>query len=311
MDPMGVELTTLSRLEAARGEKGAGRPLAFVSGGAHGGKLVATTARADAPPAITFPDPAAWCVPWPNVAQRDCYHIAGASGLGKSTLARRILDVWRLANRRAFPKADLPVYICSQEGQSGEDPAFEGLDGPVTHVPLSEALGKVSITDLAGDGGPCAVVLDDIEGVHDRRVSEAVESFQRRLLETGRKPRVTVINIHHRGAGGRATRASLQEASYICVFPQALSGGNIGYMLKSYCAIPDEVRAQLKHASWGRYICISQNDFPPRIVGERRVTLFDADEASLAAKRAARHAAKAADAAEVGRGFDKLALRED
>lgn len=274
----------LEKIAVAKREKL--RPLALVSGGPQNGLVACFDERgnpADGVISLSLSDDS-YFIPWPEERehQRDVFHICGPSGVGKSTLAAKLVSIFRLVHGD-----ECPVYLVT----SGEveDPAYEDV-GEIFLLPIEEALGDMQLSQLGDLEQRKIVIFDDVEGVHDKLKVKALNSFQQRCLETGRKAHLTVINLFHKGASGAATRESLSEATAVGWFPGS-AAGNMAYMLKRYVAIPDELRLAFKKPGWGRYVLAFTKGHPSYIVSEKRCALYDEDACVKAAKQVAKEAA--------------------
>ena len=202
---------------------------------------------------------------------RSVYHIVGPSGAGKSTVAAGFAR-----NFHELGPGNI-MLITSVAGKP--DPAFEKIEHTV--LPVSQALEELSMEEIeqSSQGHPSLLIFDDVEGVKDAE-RRALQGFQQRALETGRKLGIHVLNIFHRPASGKATRASLGESNGVVFFPKA-NKGNLPYMLKSHFGIDPKIIPHLKDG-WGHWILLRTDGIPAYILGEKRAAIFDTDQIAKA-----------------------------
>jgi hypothetical protein len=249
-------------------------PLAVIRGGKRDGHLLVYEDTAAAPgmetSMITLDDPVEVfeLIPETRQGMRSVYHICAPSGAGKSTLAAGFARNFQ----NLFPTGKI-VIISSVDL---EDPAFDGVD----HVRLAadEELNQISMPELAAASGDDSTLLifDDIEGLPKEK-KKALENFQQRALETGRKLNIHVLSLFHRAASGGSTRTSLGECNGLAFFPKA-NCGNLSYTLKQHFNINPSIKRLLKQPEWGRWVLCRTDGCPAYLLGEKRCALYDSDE---------------------------------
>ncbi len=235
------------------------------------GVLCAIDDDAEGDQAVEIPDGDSFqVIPETRAAVAQHIHMAGPSGVGKSTWAGAFANEFKTAKEGR-------VVVVSADGC--DDPA---IDADI-RLKASEELGDVNIEELADGEQPLLIIFDDCEGVKGS-LATALGVFRQALLERGRKLGISTINIYHRGAAGKATRDSLNEATGCVVFPRAGLSKNTLYMLAQYFSTPPGFLALVrKSPEWGRAVYIS-NTFPPVAIGDRRAALICGYEVEAAAK---------------------------
>ncbi len=216
--------------------------------------------------------------------QRDVIFIVGASGSGKSTFAGNYMRVFQ----ECFKTPASNILVVSADDFA--DPAFKGVD--YTHIKADMnlvdnpiELDELTREDKNGVIKPSLVVFDDFEGISNKKVRDAVDVMQQKILEIGRKRKIYCIFISHRAANGRSTRYILNELTAFVMYPKFTSGQNLSYCLKQHLNVPEGLRSCFKNdPSWGRWIYI-KNSAPQFIVSPYRACMFDADEVALALKK--------------------------
>lgn len=271
-----MSLSLCTAAAAARDRTGV--PLATVEGGRRGGHVLMWHEEAEEGPALVDLEPGERfaLAPETRPGMRSVYHIGGPSGAGKSTVAagfaRNFQDTW--------PSSHI-VVVSSVED---DDPAFEGIEH--TRVRACHELDDVSMPELAAtsDGGPTLIIFDDVEGL-PKADKAALENFQQRALETGRKLGIHTLSLFHRFANGRSTKSSLGEANGLVWFPKA-NTSNLDYVLKHYFSVNPIVKCLLKK-DWGRWVLARVDGCPSYLLGETRAALYDGDEIEAALKKEA------------------------
>lgn len=214
--------------------------------------------------------------------RRDVFYLVGASGSGKSTMARTLADEFA----RTHPGCPIWV-VCPDDARA--DPAYGGL----AFTWLSPEMLKneaPSLADLA-DGHPrFFVILDDTEAAMEKSEAAAVDSLAHVLLERGRKAGAHVVYIAHRGAAGKASKVILSEMTAVWLPIEAAASANTSYMLEKHCNLPPDLRVALKKSAheFGRWALFQLDGATRYGVTPRKTFVIDEDEvrgALAAAKR--------------------------
>jgi len=216
--------------------------------------------------------------------RRDVYYLVGASGSGKSTMARELAAEFVRAN------PDSPVWIICPD-DSRVDPAYAGL----AHAWISPDVlceGTVTMEDLKDGKDRFFVILDDTEAAMGKKHTRALEEFSQMLLERGRKAGAHVVYIAHRGAAGRASKVILAEMTAVWLPIEAAASSNTSYMLEKHCNLPADLRIALKKNAheFGRWAIFQLDGAHRFCVTPRKAFVIDEDEVvrALADARRAR-----------------------
>ncbi len=247
-------------------------PVARVRGGELDNAILFHTDDDTGTQLIDLPDGEFTPMPDPRPGRRCVYHIVGASGAGKSTVAADFAENFA----EMYPNNKTIII----SGDEAEDPAFEGVDHE--RVKASVELNEIPINELCADVDGTLLIFDDVEAIPDKADRLALESFQGRALTTGRKHNAHVLSLVHRGADGKATKTSLLESNGLIVFPKHAGGANLRYMLETHFGLPAQIKDIIKDG-FGRWVLI-RNDAEPYILGPLRAAIYDADDVAGALK---------------------------
>lgn len=253
-------------------------PLAVVEGGRRSGHVLMYDEDPEKGPALIDLEPKERFTLMPETRRgmRSVYHIGGPSGAGKSTVAAGFA--------RNFQELHPESHIVVVSSVEDDDPAFEGVEH--TRVKASADLDEVGMPELAAtsNGGPTLIIFDDVEGL-PKADKTALENFQQRALETGRKLGIHTLSLFHRFANGRSTKSSIGEANGLVWFPKS-NTSNLDYVLKNYFNLNPIIKKLLKK-DWGRWVLARVDGSPSYLLGETRAALYDGDEIESALKKEA------------------------
>lgn len=179
-------------------------------------------------------------VPSPDPEKREVFYIAGASGSGKSYIARGIAEVYK----KLFP--DRGIYLISK---LDEDDTLDKL----------KDLKRIKIQSLIDDYPPleefekCLVIFDDYDtftGNAEKTIHKLIDD----LATMGRHTCTTMLCLSHYLTNYKKTRLLLNEATHIVVYPMATSFHALSYLLKTHIGMTkDDVRDLKK---MGRWVCV-------------------------------------------------------
>jgi hypothetical protein len=190
---------------------------------------------------IDLPDDSQFqLIPSPDPKRREVFYIAGASGSGKSYIAKGIAEYYK----KLFP--DREIYLISK---LGEDSTLDQL----------EYLHRINIQTLIDDYPKldefedCLVIFDDYDtftGNAEKVIHKLIDD----LATMGRHTNTTMLCLSHYLTNYKKTRLLLNEATHIVVYPMATSFHALGYLLKTHIGMTkDDVRDLKK---MGRWVCV-------------------------------------------------------
>lgn len=197
----------------------------------------------------------------PDKEKRFIYYIAGASGSGKSYIAKHIAEQYQ----KQFKGR--PVYLVSKLKED------ETLDG-MAEKPLRLNIEKLMATPMK-DLEPLRetlVIFDDYDTLQGKE-AKAVQTLIDDICIMGRHTVTSILILSHHLSNYKSTRLCLTEATHFVVYPQSTGAHALNYFLKTYVGMgPKEVQAIKNTGS--RWLCIHKN-FPIYYITETEAGLIN------------------------------------
>jgi hypothetical protein len=196
-------------------------------------------------------------VPSPDPTRREVFYIAGASGSGKSYIAKGIAECYK----KLFP--DRECYLISK---LGEDSTLDALDF-LKRINLQTFIDDYPELEEFKD---CLVIFDDYDtltGNAEKVVGKLIDD----LATMGRHTNTTMLCLSHYLTNYKKTRLLLNEATHIVVYPMATSFHALGYLLKTHIGMTkDDVRDLKK---MGRWVCVYKH-YPQWLVSPQHARVL-------------------------------------
>ena len=197
----------------------------------------------------------------PDPEKRSIYYIAGASGSGKSYIAKHLSELYQ----KLFKGR--PVYLVSK---LKEDETLDGME--IRPIRLNiEKLTENPMKDLE-PLRDCLVIFDDYDTLTGKE-AKAVQQLIDDICIMGRHTVTSILILSHHLSNFKKTRLCLTEATHFVVYPQSTGAHALNYFLKTYVGMgPKEVQAIKSTGS--RWLCIHKN-FPIYYVTETEAGLLN------------------------------------
>jgi hypothetical protein len=196
-------------------------------------------------------------LPSPDPEKREVFYIAGASGSGKSYIAKGIAECYK----KLFP--DRECYLVSK---LGEDSTLDALPF-LNRVNIQSFIDDFPELDEFKD---CLVIFDDYDtltGNAEKVVGKLIDD----LATMGRHTNTTMLCLSHYLTNYKKTRLLLNEATHIVVYPMATSFHALGYLLKTHIGMTkDDVRDLKK---MGRWVCVYKH-YPQWLVSPQHARVL-------------------------------------
>ena len=165
------------------------------------------------------------------------YYLYGASGSGKSYVARDIAEGYHLQN----PKNG--VFLISKLSQ---DDTLDKAKFIQRINPESYKDEKCDVVEFEDS----LVIIDDYEGWEssDKVLYNIIISIINDIASMGRHYRINLVVCNHNHTNYRATRLLLNEATGIIIYPQSSGDSALKYLLQSYVGLTKQQIQEIKKA---------------------------------------------------------------
>lgn len=199
----------------------------------------------------------------PDPAKRFIYYIAGASGSGKSYIAKHIAEQYQ----KQFKGR--PVYLVSK---LKEDETLDGMSDRPLRLNIEKIMEK-PMKDLE-PLRETLVIFDDYDTLQGKE-AKAVQTLIDDICIMGRHTVTSILILSHHLSNYKSTRLCLTEATHFVVYPQSTGAHALNYFLKTYVGMgPKEVQAIKNTGS--RWLAIHKN-FPIYYVTETEAGLINSE----------------------------------
>lgn len=184
-----------------------------------------------------------------NKDKRDIFYIAGASGSGKSYVARTIADNYH----KMYP--DRKIYIISK---LEADDTLDKMKAPFHRLKYEKLVEfPIDINEFSHS----LVIFDDYDTIQGK-AGKAVHQLIEDIAIMGRKHNdkqgcITMLCLTHYITNYKKTRLLLNEANYFVVYPQATSTHALTYLLKTHLGFDRKDIKKLK--KMGRWVCFHKS----------------------------------------------------
>jgi len=196
-------------------------------------------------------------VPSPDPEKREVFYIAGASGSGKSYIAKGIAECYK----KLFP--DRGIYLISK---LEEDSTLDKLKD-LKRIKIDSLIDDYPAIEEFED---CLVIFDDYDtftGNAEKVIHKLIDD----LATMGRHTRTTMLCLSHYLTNYKKTRLLLNEATHIIVYPMATSFHALGYLLKTHIGMTkDDVRDLKK---MGRWVCVYKH-YPQWLISSQHARVL-------------------------------------
>lgn len=157
--------------------------------------------------------------------KRDLYYICGASGSGKSYIARQIASNYH----KLYPKR--PIYVVSK---LDHDETLDEMDF-IIRLDFNDWVKDPPNINNISD---CMVIFDDVDGITGR-LGKAVHNFMEDIAITGRRHgdnqgNISMLYISHHITNYSKTALILNESQNFIVYPRSTNPKSLKYLLENY-----------------------------------------------------------------------------
>jgi hypothetical protein len=209
---------------------------------------------------VVLPDDSAFqLIPPSDPKQRSVWYIAGASGSGKSYIARQLAEAYK----KMFPSRE--IYLISK---LNEDSTLDTMKiGKPKRIRVATLVEDYPSIDEFKD---CMIIFDDYDTFQGAE-GKAVQTLIDDLAIQGRHTGTTILCLTHYITNYKKTRLLLNEATHFVIYPQATSYHALKYLLTTHIGMDAEEVKRLRKL--GRWICVSKN-FPQYLISQHTAKIL-------------------------------------
>jgi hypothetical protein len=209
---------------------------------------------------VTLPDDSNFhLIPNPDPDKRSVYYIAGASGSGKSFIARGLAEGYK----KLFPQRQ--IYLISK---LKEDSTLDSMKiGRPLRIDVQTLIDNYPTIDEFKD---CMVIFDDYDCFTGKE-GKAVQQLIDDLSITGRHTNTTCLFLTHYITNYKKTSLMLNESMYYIIYPQSTSFSSLKYLLSTRVGMSKEDIHELRRM--GRWVCIYKN-YPQFLISQHTAKLL-------------------------------------
>jgi hypothetical protein len=210
---------------------------------------------------ITLPDDSQFqLIPSPDPTKREVWYIAGASGSGKSYIAKGIAEMYK----RFHPSRE--IYLISK---LGEDTTLDSMKPKPKRINIQTLIDDYP-EDLE-EFRECCMIFDDYDtftGPAEKVVHKLIDD----LAIMGRHTNTTMLCLSHFLTNYKKTRLLISECTHIVVYPMATSFHALSYLLKTHVGLTKDDCRDLK--KMGRWVCLYKH-YPQWLVSLHHARLLN------------------------------------
>jgi len=202
--------------------------------------------------------------PSKDAKKREIYYIAGASGSGKSHIAKRLAEQYQ----KQFPDRD--VYLVSK---LAEDATLDSMKKPPIRLNV-EKLVETPMKDLE-PLRDSMIIFDDYDSFTGKD-AKAVQQLIDDIATMGRHTNTTMLCLSHYLSNYKKTRLMLTESHFFVLYPQSTGSQALNYLLKTYLGMDKNDIEKIKRTG-SRWVCIHKNA-PQYVITENTAWLLNVQE---------------------------------
>jgi len=212
---------------------------------------------------LSIPDDSTFSIiPSPNPEKRGVYYIAGASGSGKSYMARQLAENYK----KLF--SDREIYLISK---LNEDSTLDKMKiGKPKRINVDTLISDYPEINEFKDS---MIIFDDYD-TFEGQLGKIVQQLIDDLAIQGRHSNTTMLCLTHYITNYKKTRLLLNEATHFIVYPQATSFSALKYLLGTHIGLNKDEIQNLKKL--GRWVCISKN-YPQYLISANTAKILHQD----------------------------------
>ena len=175
------------------------------------------------------------------------FYLYGASGSGKSYIARDVAEAYHMLN----PKNG--VFLISKLSEDDTLDKSKFIKRVNVETFKEDKVDVVEFSDSL-------VIIDDYEGWEssDKALYNIVISLINDIASMGRHHKINLVVCNHNHTNYRATRLLLNEATGIIIYPQSSGDNALKYLMKNYVGLTMPQIQEMKKAK-SRWVFIHKH----------------------------------------------------
>lgn len=194
-----------------------------------------------------------------NPESRTVWYITGASGSGKSFIARGLAEKYK----KMFP--DRQIYLISK---LLEDSTLDNMKPePPKRIKVQTLIDDYPSLNEFKD---CMIIFDDYD-TFDGPLQKVVQQLIDDLAIQGRHTNTTMLCLTHYLTNYKKTRLLMNESTHFVVYPQSTSSNALKYLLTHHLGLDKDQIQELKKL--GRWVCLGKN-YPQYLISEHQCKLL-------------------------------------
>jgi Cdc6-like AAA superfamily ATPase len=201
-------------------------------------------------------------LPSPDPKKREVWYIAGASGSGKSYVAKGLGEYYQ----KLYP--DRSVYLISKLAEDAG--TLDKMKPKPKRINIQSLIDDFPDLDEFKN---CMVIFDDYDtftGAAEKVVHKLIDD----LATMGRHTNTSMLCLSHYLTNYKKTRLLLNEATHIVVYPMATSYHALSYLLKTHIGMSKDDIRDLK--KMGRWVMIYKS-FPQYLISSSHARMLIRD----------------------------------
>jgi hypothetical protein len=200
-------------------------------------------------------------IPSKDAKKREVWYIAGASGSGKSYIAKGLAEQYM----KQFPERK--VYLVSK---LEEDDTLDNIKGKklIRLKPAKLVETPMKDLELLRD---CMIIFDDYDSFQGKELKIILQLIDD-IAIMGRHTNTTMLCLTHYLTNYSKTRLLLTEATNIVVYPLSTGAQSLTYLLKTYLGMEKDDISAIKRGG-SRWVMFFKN-FPCYAITETEAFLL-------------------------------------
>jgi Cdc6-like AAA superfamily ATPase len=186
--------------------------------------------------------------------KRNIWYIAGASGSGKSFIAKQIAENYN----KLYPDRNIFIVSALEEDDTLDN--MKVKKNKIIRLDYKEFKADPPDINSVSD---CLFIFDDVDTIEDKKGGLEIQKLINDIAIMGRghkegQGNISLMFLTHHITNYKKTRLILNEADYYILYPQASATNLLYYLLKMYLGFERKDILKLKKLP-SRWVCFHKN----------------------------------------------------